>query len=90
VSSIRTHTSPISRLSARCLASSPGASFCQIAAEESRLVVEPSGALTIAAVRFHRAALGPPDSTGMIVAVVSGGNVDPVEYRRYLEAPIPD
>ena len=65
------------------------AAAIRLAAEESRLVVEPSGALTIAAVRFHRAALGLPDGTGTIVAVVSGGNVDPADYRRYLQAPIP-
>jgi threonine dehydratase len=58
----------------------------RLAAEESRLVVEPSGALTIAAVRFHREAVGPP---GSVVAIVSGGNVDPDAYRRYLTAPIP-
>jgi threonine dehydratase len=61
----------------------------RLGAEESRLVVEPSGALTIAAVRFHRDALGVPDGTGTIVAVVSGGNVEPAAYRGYLEAPIP-
>jgi threonine dehydratase len=64
------------------------AAAVRLAAEESRLVVEPSGALTIAAVRFHRAELGAPDATGTIVGVVSGGNVDPAEYRRYLEAPV--
>ncbi len=63
------------------------AAAVRLAAEESRLVVEPSGALSIAAVRFHRDRLGAADGT--IVAVVSGGNVDPGEYRRYLEAPIP-
>lgn len=63
------------------------AAAVRLAAEESRLVVEPSGALSIAAVRFHRDRLG--TAGGAIVAVVSGGNVDPAEYRRYLEAPIP-
>jgi threonine dehydratase len=61
----------------------------RIAAEEGRLVVEPSGALSIAAVRFHRQEVGVPTGAGSIVAVVSGGNVDPDAYRRYLEAPIP-
>ena len=39
----------------------------------SRLVVEPSGAVTTAAFLFHRDALPP----GKTVAVISGGNVDP-------------
>ncbi len=59
----------------------------RIAAEEARLVVEPSGALPIAALRFHAAEVGA--GSGPIVAVVSGGNVDPAEYRAYLAAPIP-
>jgi len=63
------------------------AAAVRLAAEESRLVVEPSGALTIAAVRFHRDEVGAPD--GPVVAVVSGGNVDPDAYLRYLAAPIP-
>jgi threonine dehydratase len=65
------------------------AAAVRLAAEESRLVVEPSGALTIAAVRFHRGELGVPAGSGTIVAVVSGGNVDPAAYRDYLVAPIP-
>lgn len=60
----------------------------RLAAERSRLVVEPSGALAIAALAFHRAELG-GDGGGDVVAVVSGGNVDPVAYRAYLEAPLP-
>jgi len=65
------------------------AAAVRLAAEESRLVVEPSGALTIAAVRFHRDELGVSAGTGTVVAIVSGGNVDPMAYRGYLEAPIP-
>ena len=65
------------------------AAAVRLAAEESRLVVEPSGALTVAAVRFHREEIGTPVGAGTVVAVVSGGNVDPAEYRHYLEAPIP-
>jgi threonine dehydratase len=65
------------------------AAAVRLAAEESRLVVEPSGALPVAAVRFHRDAVGVPPGTGTVVAIVSGGNVDPEAYRRYLEAPIP-
>ena len=61
----------------------------RIAAEEARLVVEPSGALTIAALRFRSAEADLVDVTGPIVAVVSGGNVDPVDYRRLLGAPDP-
>ena len=61
----------------------------RLAAETSRLVVEPSGALGIAAMAFHAGELGLDRLDGSVVAVVSGGNVDPVDYRRYLEAPIP-
>jgi threonine dehydratase len=62
----------------------------RLAAERSRLVVEPSGALSIAAMAFHAAELGLDRADGSIVAVVSGGNVDPERYREYLAAPIPD
>jgi threonine dehydratase len=61
----------------------------RLAAERSRLVVEPSGALGIAALAFHRAAIGLRRLEGAVVAVVSGGNVDPERYRHYLGAPIP-
>ncbi|MFP5342771.1 MAG: threonine/serine dehydratase [Candidatus Limnocylindria bacterium] len=58
----------------------------RLAAGLSRLVVEPSGALAIAALVHRAAELGPvPD--GPTVAIVSGGNVDPEAYRRYLEGP---
>ncbi|MFL5755967.1 MAG: threonine/serine dehydratase [Chloroflexota bacterium] len=58
------------------------------AAEESRLVVEPSGALGIAALRrLFDAEAARID--GPIVVVVSGGNVDPHRYRALLEAPEP-
>ncbi|UBV45326.1 threonine/serine dehydratase (plasmid) [Deinococcus taeanensis] len=40
----------------------------------TRLVTEPSGAVTIAAALDHRAALG---ETGPLVAILSGGNLDP-------------
>jgi threo-3-hydroxy-L-aspartate ammonia-lyase len=62
----------------------------RLAAERSRLVVEPSGALSIAAMAFHAAELGLADATGTAVAVVSGGNVDPDRYRELLAAPIPE
>ena len=38
---------------------------------------------------FHAAETGLTRVDGAIVAVVSGGNVDPDAYREYLEAPIP-
>lgn len=65
------------------------AAAVRVAAEEARLVVEPSGALTIAALRFHPAETGLADETGPIVAVVSGGNVDPERYRALLASPLP-
>jgi len=61
----------------------------RLGAEEARLVVEPSGALTIAALRFHAAEAGLTGLGGPVVGVVSGGNVDPDRYLGYLEAPIP-
>lgn len=61
----------------------------RLAAERSRLVVEPSGALGIAAMAFHGGELGLDRVTGSVVAVVSGGNVDPERYREYLAAPVP-
>jgi threonine dehydratase len=61
----------------------------RLAAEVARLVVEPSGALTIAAARFHATDLGLAGLAGTVVAVVSGGNVDPARYRSLLEASAP-
>jgi threonine dehydratase len=61
----------------------------RLAAEESRLVVEPSGALSVAALAFRSAEAGVDALDGPLVAVVSGGNVDPDRYREYLAAPIP-
>ena len=61
----------------------------RLAAEEARLVVEPSGALPIAAMRFHAAEAGLSGLHGPIVGVVSGGNVDPDRFLEYLEAPVP-
>ena len=65
------------------------AAAVRLAAEEARLVVEPSGALAIAALRFHAAAAGLAGIRGPVVCVVSGGNVDPERYLDYLRAPIP-
>ena len=56
----------------------------RLAAEECRLVVEPSGALSIAALRFRPAEAGLAGLSGSVVAVVSGGNVDPARYRELL------
>jgi threonine dehydratase len=61
----------------------------RLAAERSRLVVEPSGAVSIAALAFHAREIGLDPANGPVVAVVSGGNVDPALYLEYLEAPIP-
>jgi threonine dehydratase len=61
----------------------------RLAAEESRLVAEPSGALTVAAMAFRSAEAGLDGLDGPIVAVVSGGNVDPERYRAFLETPLP-
>jgi len=65
------------------------AAAVRLASEESRLVVEPSGALSIAAMRFRAAEAGLDDVAGAVVAVVSGGNVDPAHYRELLASPIP-
>jgi threonine dehydratase len=61
----------------------------RLAAEEARLVVEPSGALPIAALRFHAGEARVAQARGPVVCIVSGGNVDPARYRAYLGAPIP-
>jgi len=61
----------------------------RLAAEESRLVVEPSGALSIAALHYRAAEAGVAGADGPVVAIVSGGNVDPERYLGYLSAPLP-
>ena len=61
----------------------------RLAAEDSRLVVEPSGALSVAALAFHADELGLTRMQGSVVAVISGGNVDPARYRELLASPIP-
>jgi threonine dehydratase len=61
----------------------------RLAAERSRLVAEPSGALAVAAIAFRAGELGLGDLDGPVVGIVSGGNVDPSQYRAYLEAPLP-
>jgi threonine dehydratase len=66
------------------------AAAVRLAAEESRLVVEPSGALSVAALAFHATDIGLDRLGGRpVVAVVSGGNVDPERYLAFLRAPIP-
>ena len=65
------------------------AAAVRLAAEESRLVVEPSGALTVAALAFRSGEAGLAGLDGPIVAVVSGGNVDPERYRELLRSPLP-
>jgi threonine dehydratase len=62
----------------------------RLAAEQCRLVVEPSGALGLAAMAFHGRDLGLAGLPGSVVAVISGGNVDPVRYLELLGSPIPD
>jgi threonine dehydratase len=62
----------------------------RLAAEWSRLVAEPSGALSVAALAFRSSEAGLDGLDGDVVAVVSGGNVDPERYRAYLAAPLPD
>lgn len=64
----------------------------RLAAERSRLVAEPSGALVVAAMAFRaeEIGIGGAGPAGRpLVGVVSGGNVDPADYRRYLEAALP-
>jgi threonine dehydratase len=65
------------------------AAAVRLAAEEARLIVEPSGALTVAAMRFRSGEAGLDGLDGPIVGVVSGGNVDPDRFLACLEAPIP-
>ena len=66
------------------------AAAVRLAAEGARLVVEPSGALALAAIAYHRAELGMIDLDGDTVGVVSGGNVDLERYLDYLGTPLPD
>jgi threo-3-hydroxy-L-aspartate ammonia-lyase len=65
------------------------AATVRLIAEEARLVVEPSGALAPAAARFRAREAGIGTLEGVVVAVVSGGNVDPDRYLELLRSPIP-
>jgi threonine dehydratase len=60
----------------------------RLLAEESRLVVEPSGALAPVAARDRAAEAGLDRLEGTVVAVVSGGNVDPERYLELLASPL--
>jgi threonine dehydratase len=60
----------------------------RMAARQSRLVAEPSGALAVAAMALP-SQRGQLQLDGPVVAIVSGGNVEPADFRRYLEAPAP-
>ncbi len=51
------------------------------ASREARLVLEPSGATTLAAWLFHA---GEVPATGRVVCILSGGNVDPARYEELL------
>ena len=62
----------------------------RLLAEETRLVAEPAAALAPMAARFHAREAGIAGFQGTVVAVVSGGNVDPGRYRELLDSPIPD
>jgi threonine dehydratase len=65
------------------------AAAVRLGAEQCRLVIEPSGALSLAALAFHAGELGLTGLPGSVVAVISGGNVDPARYRDLLASPIP-
>ena len=65
------------------------AAAVRLVAERARLVAEPSGALALAAIAFRATELGLGEFEGPIVGVVSGGNVDPDQYRAYLQSPLP-
>ena len=66
------------------------AATVRLLAEEARLVAEPSGALAPAAARFRAGDAGIAGLRGAVVAVVSGGNVDPERYEGLLRSPLPD
>jgi threonine dehydratase len=51
----------------------------------AKMVVEPSGAATVAAALHD-----PPRYDGPVVAIVSGGNLDPADLPKYMPAPTPE
>jgi threonine dehydratase len=65
------------------------AATTRLIGEEARLIAEPSGALAPAAARYRAREAGLADLSGTVVAIVSGGNVDPERYRRLLDSPLP-
>jgi threo-3-hydroxy-L-aspartate ammonia-lyase len=65
------------------------AAAVRLVAEDARLVAEPSGGLAPAAARFRAADAGLQALAGTVVAVVSGGNVDPARYLELLASPLP-
>ena len=82
---LRAHLDRIVTVSERQIAAA-----VRLAAEGARLVVEPSGALALAGIVYHRDELGIPGLDGDVVGVVSGGNVDMERYLTYLGTPLPD
>ena len=52
--------------------------------EHAKLVVEPAGAVTTAALLSQRVAFGGNETA---VALISGGNIDPAQAARYLQRP---
>jgi len=82
---LRAHLDRIVTVSERQIAAA-----VRLAAENARLVVEPSGALALAGIVYRAEQLGIPGLDGDVVGVVSGGNVDLPRYRSYLEAPLSD
>ena len=56
----------------------------KVAAREARLVLEPSGAVPLAALLFHRPEFS---AQGPVVVVATGGNVDPQRYVEWLSTP---
>lgn len=71
------------------VAESEIAAAVRLIAEEARLVVEPSGALAPAAARFQAVQAGLAGLSGTVVAIVSGGNVDPERFVALLGSPLP-
>jgi len=65
------------------------AATVRLIAEEARLVAEPSGAVAPAAARFRAREAAIDTLDGTVVAIVSGGNVDPARYLDLLASPIP-
>jgi threonine dehydratase len=49
---------------------------------EARIVAEPSGATAVAGALAHAGSAASP--AGAVVAVVSGGNVEPADYAGYI------